>query len=50
MTVATRQFDLTPPASDQLGSLADDLTAEERHLLLDRGEEAPKSDVQTCPR
>jgi len=42
MTDATTlQFDLTPPTGDQLRLLAADLTADERHLLLDHGEEAP---------
>jgi peptide-methionine (R)-S-oxide reductase len=35
------QFDLTPPTDDQLRMLAENLTEEERHLLLDHGEEAP---------
>jgi peptide-methionine (R)-S-oxide reductase len=34
-------FDLIPPADDQLRTLAADLTDDERHLLLDHGEEAP---------
>ena len=34
-------FDLTPPTDDQLGRLASVLSVEERHLLLDHGEEAP---------
>jgi peptide-methionine (R)-S-oxide reductase len=35
------QFDLTPPTQDQLRELVADLSEEERHLLLDHGEEAP---------
>lgn len=34
-------FDLTPPSRAQMQELTADLTAEERHLLLDHGEEAP---------
>ena len=34
-------FDLNPPTDDQLRTLAADLSKEERHLLLDHGEEAP---------
>jgi peptide-methionine (R)-S-oxide reductase len=34
-------FDLTPPADDQFRMLAAGLTGDERHLLLDHGEEAP---------
>jgi len=34
-------FDLTPPSPEQFRALAADLTVEERHLLLDHGEEAP---------
>jgi len=34
-------FDPTPPTDDQLGRLASVLSVEERHLLLDHGEEAP---------
>jgi len=34
-------FDLTPPADDRLRALAAGLTGDERHLLLDHGEEAP---------
>ena len=34
-------FDLTPPTDDQLGRLTSVLSVEERHLLLDHGEEAP---------
>jgi peptide-methionine (R)-S-oxide reductase len=33
-------FDLTPPSPVQLETLAADLTPEERHMLLDHGEEA----------
>ena len=35
------QFDLTPPGDEQLASLADHLSDEERHVLLDHGTEAP---------
>jgi peptide-methionine (R)-S-oxide reductase len=34
-------FDLTPPSPEQLRALAVELTDDERHLLLDHGEEAP---------
>ena len=34
-------FDLTAPSVDQLRALAAGLTDDERHLLLDHGEEAP---------
>ena len=34
-------FDLTPPSEDQLRTLVSGLNDEERHLLLDHGEEAP---------
>ncbi|TIP09216.1 peptide-methionine (R)-S-oxide reductase MsrB [Mesorhizobium sp.] len=34
-------FDLTPPTHDQLRELVAELSDEERHLLLERGEEAP---------
>ena len=34
-------FDLTPPTAEQLSLLAAGLTDDERHLLLDHGEEAP---------
>jgi peptide-methionine (R)-S-oxide reductase len=34
-------FDLTPPSPQQMGMLAAGLSDEERHLLLDHGEEAP---------
>ncbi|HEY5712647.1 MAG TPA: peptide-methionine (R)-S-oxide reductase MsrB [Allosphingosinicella sp.] len=37
----TIHFDLTPPSEDQLAALIAPLTREERHLLLDHGEEAP---------
>ena len=39
--VATTAFDLTPPGRDQFDALAAGLTADERRLLLDHGEEAP---------
>jgi peptide-methionine (R)-S-oxide reductase len=35
------RFDLTLPGEDQLNALAANLTDDERHLLLDHGEEAP---------
>lgn len=35
------QFDLTPPSQDQLRELVADLSEDERHLLLEHGEEAP---------
>ena len=34
-------FDLTPPGAAQFAALAAALTDDERHLLLDHGEEAP---------
>jgi peptide-methionine (R)-S-oxide reductase len=34
-------FDLTPPSQEQMQRLVVDLNDEERHLLLDHGEEAP---------
>jgi peptide-methionine (R)-S-oxide reductase len=34
-------FDLTAPSPEQLRALTADLTGDERHLLLDHGEEAP---------
>jgi peptide-methionine (R)-S-oxide reductase len=39
--VMTLAFDLTPPTQDQLQILISGLSDEERHLLLDHGEEAP---------
>jgi peptide-methionine (R)-S-oxide reductase len=39
--VTEMRFDLTPPSPEQLRALTAGLTAEERHLLLDHGEEAP---------
>lgn len=39
--VTTRKFDLAPPSKEQLRKLEADLTNDERHLLLDHGEEAP---------
>jgi peptide-methionine (R)-S-oxide reductase len=42
MTVIdSKQFDLSPPKPDQLERLVAGLSEEERHLLLDHGEEAP---------
>ena len=35
------QLDLTPPSQEQMRRLVVDLSDEERHLLLDHGEEAP---------
>jgi peptide-methionine (R)-S-oxide reductase len=35
------RFDLTPPTDDQFPELEADLTDDERHLLLDHGEEVP---------
>ena len=35
------KFDLTPPSQDQLQELVADLSEDERHLLLEHGEEAP---------
>jgi peptide-methionine (R)-S-oxide reductase len=34
-------FDLTPPSAAQVAALTAALTGDERHLLLDHGEEAP---------
>lgn len=34
-------FDLSPPSPAQFATLAAELTPEERHMLLDHGEEAP---------
>ena len=34
-------FDLTPPTQEQMRELVADLSEEERHLLLEHGEEAP---------
>ena len=39
--VAALEFDLSPPSDRELKDLAADLTAEERHVLLDHGTEAP---------
>jgi peptide-methionine (R)-S-oxide reductase len=41
MATATSTFDLTPPTEGQLAGLVAELTAEERHVLLDHGTEAP---------
>jgi peptide-methionine (R)-S-oxide reductase len=41
MNRARLQFDLTPPSQEQLRTLIAGLSEEERHLLLDHGEEAP---------
>lgn len=40
-SVMAVDFDLAPPTQDQCQSLTSDLSEEERHLLLDHGEEAP---------
>jgi len=40
-SATTLQFDLTPPSREQLRTLIAGLSEEERHLLLDHGEEAP---------
>jgi peptide-methionine (R)-S-oxide reductase len=40
-SATTLQFDLTPPRREQLRTLIAGLSEEERHLLLDHGEEAP---------
>ena len=37
----TIQFDLTPPNEEQLRILESDLSAEEKHVLLEHGTEAP---------
>lgn len=39
--IMTEGFDLTPPSQDQLQVLISGLSDDERHLLLDHGEEAP---------
>jgi peptide-methionine (R)-S-oxide reductase len=39
--VLAEGFDLTPPTPEQMRELAADLSEEERHLLLEHGEEAP---------
>jgi peptide-methionine (R)-S-oxide reductase len=41
MASATMQFDLSPPDDGDLRRLGDELTAEERHVLLNHGTEAP---------
>jgi peptide-methionine (R)-S-oxide reductase len=38
---AKSRFDLSPPGADRLPALIADLSDDERHLLLDHGEEAP---------
>jgi peptide-methionine (R)-S-oxide reductase len=40
-TVAAVNFDITPPTPDQFERLVSGLSEEERHLLLDHGEETP---------
>ena len=53
----TMSFDLTPPSEQQLDDLKQDLSDEERHVLLEHGTEAPfcglfleekRSGVYTC--
>jgi len=39
--IAESQFDLTAPTQEQLETLTASLNDDERHLLLDHGEEAP---------
>jgi len=39
--VMASHFDLSPPTDDQFNLLISGLSQEERHLLLDHGEEAP---------
>jgi peptide-methionine (R)-S-oxide reductase len=39
--VTATGFDLTPPGAAQMAALAAGLNEDERHLLLDHGEEAP---------
>ena len=39
--VVAARFDLTPPGAARFAALVAGLTADERHLLLDHGEEAP---------
>jgi peptide-methionine (R)-S-oxide reductase len=39
--VLEMRFDLTPPTEEQMSALVSDLSDDERHLLLDHGEEAP---------
>lgn len=41
MAETMTRFDLTQPSDEQLHQLAADLTAEERHVLLGHGTEAP---------
>lgn len=43
--VTATGFDLTPPDAVQMEALAAGLTGEERHLLLDHGEEAPSCGI-----
>jgi peptide-methionine (R)-S-oxide reductase len=40
-STATTAFDLTPPSPQQFDALVAELAAEERHVLLDHGTEAP---------
>ena len=39
--VITNRFDLTAPDQEELRSLAEDLSDEERHVILEHGTEAP---------
>src|SRR3712207_535133 len=39
--VVALEFDLTEPTAEQFEALASQLSEEQRHLLLDHGEEAP---------
>ncbi len=39
--VVELQFDLTPPTQEQMQQLVADLSEDDRHLLLEHGEEAP---------
>lgn len=41
MATAADKFELAPPTTEQFDSLVDDLNAEERHVLLEHGTEAP---------
>ena len=41
MSALTADFDLSPPTDDQFQDLVSGLSGEERHFLLDHGEEAP---------
>lgn len=41
MATAAERFELTPPTPGQFDALVDELTDEERHVLLEHGTEAP---------